>query len=112
MIDFSDSQWQEFRENPYQNALIYLTAKWCSPCRAFAPILSQVEKELETLTILKVDVDENRWLAKHLGVMSVPTLILFVNGVPSARIVGVQNKNALVVRLRENMDIRQNMVSA
>ena len=55
-------------------------ASWCSPCRALAPILEDIDAELNDITIVKVDVDEVSILASRYGVMSIPTLLFFKDG--------------------------------
>jgi len=61
--------------------LVEFGAPWCGPCRTLEPLVVQVGEELgERLAVLKVDVDASQDLAADLGVMSVPTLMLFKDG--------------------------------
>ena len=77
--------------------LVDFFATWCGPCRMMAPILEEVSSELsEKLAIYKVDVDEDERLARSFGIMSIPTLILFVNGEIKEKHVGLMMKNELV----------------
>lgn len=56
-------------------------ATWCGPCKMMAPILEEVEADLEgKVKFFKVDVDENESLARKFGVLSIPTVIIFENG--------------------------------
>jgi len=72
-------------------ALIDFWAGWCMPCRMVAPIIEQLaEKYQGTVTVAKVDVDQENALAARYGVMSIPTVILFNDGVEAKRFVGVQ----------------------
>lgn len=71
-------------------------ATWCGPCRMVAPIIDQLAEEYEgKLTIGKLDVDEQADAAMKYGVSSIPTMILFKDGVEMERIVGARNKAAL-----------------
>lgn len=71
-------------------------ATWCGPCRMMAPILEQVQNELgEKVHIYKVDVDESENLARKYGIMSIPSLFLFVDGVEKEHKVGMMAKDAL-----------------
>ena len=54
--------------------LVDFYADWCGPCKALAPIL----EELEDISVLKINTEEHTDLAVSFGVMSIPTLILFV----------------------------------
>lgn len=56
-------------------------APWCGPCKVLEPLVYQLGQELEgRLTAVKVDIDATPELAAQLGVMSVPTLMLFKDG--------------------------------
>ncbi len=56
-------------------------ATWCGPCRMMAPILEDMEEELDgKVKFFKVDVDENEELARSFGVMMIPTIVIFENG--------------------------------
>jgi thioredoxin 1 len=69
--------------------LVEFGASWCPPCRAMAPGLAEVARERRgRLSVVTVDCDDNRGAADRLGVMSMPTLVLFAGGAPIRRIVG------------------------
>ena len=58
-------------------------ASWCGPCRMLAPVLDGIAGELAgRATFVKVDVDENGEAAQRYGVMSIPNVIVFKDGVP------------------------------
>lgn len=68
-------------------------ATWCGPCRMVAPVIEQVAEEYEGRAIVgKVDVDECGDLAMRYGVMSIPTVMVFVNGQPVAKQIGAAPK--------------------
>lgn len=80
-----------------KTVLVDFFASWCGPCKMLAPILEEVNNENDTDAIIcKADVDENFDLAKSYGVMSVPTIILFKDGVEAKRAIGLKNKEFLL----------------
>ncbi len=75
--------------------LVDFWAGWCMPCKILAPVVSELADEYAAkATVGKLDVDQNRITAEQLGIRSIPTLILFNNGKPVERFVGVKPKTA------------------
>ena len=76
--------------------LVDFSAAWCGPCRMLAPMLEILAKEMQgTATIIQVDVDESQSIAMQYDISSVPTLILFKDGVLKQRIVGLKDLASL-----------------
>ena len=80
-----------------KTVLIDFWAGWCGPCRMLAPIIDEVAEEYaDSVTVGKINVDEQPQLAAAFGVESIPTLIAFKNGVPLGALVGLQTKESVI----------------
>lgn len=87
-----------FQSEVSQDGLVLVDfwAPWCGPCRMIAPVLDELaEKPATNVKIMKTNVDENPETAGKFGVMSIPTLILFKNGNPVDKVVGLQSLASL-----------------
>lgn len=80
-----------------KTVLIDFWAGWCGPCRMLAPIIDEIAEEYaDSVTVGKINVDEQPQLAAAFGVESIPTLIAFKNGVPLGALVGLQTKKSVI----------------
>jgi len=90
---------QSFEEEVLQSekpVIVDFWAEWCGPCHAVAPVLDRIVDERNgDLKLVKVNIDEQPALSQRYGVQSIPTMILFKNGEPSAAAIGAQPKPAL-----------------
>jgi thioredoxin 1 len=71
-------------------------AEWCGPCRAVSPILEQIaEERADEIRVVKVNIDEEPELQQRYGILSIPTILLFKGGEPTAAAIGAQPKRML-----------------
>jgi thioredoxin 1 len=72
-------------------------APWCGPCRMMEPLLEEVAAEYAGKVVVgKLNVDDNPETAMRYDVMSIPTLIVFVNGEVAKKLVGAMPKKKLL----------------
>jgi thioredoxin 1 len=81
--------------------LVDFWAPWCNPCKVVAPILNDIAESEEDITIGKVNVDQQQFLARKFNVRNIPTLIMFQNGVEVKRFVGVKTRKFLLKQVDE-----------
>ena len=94
-------------EAALKNSAIVLVdywATWCGPCRMMAPVIDEIAAEYDgRITVGKIDVDQEPDIAQRYGIMSIPTLILYKDGMPSATSVGVRPKAYLEELIQQNL---------
>jgi thioredoxin 1 len=72
-----------------QVVLVDFWAEWCGPCRMIAPVVEEIASELgDRMKVVKLDIDANPEVPGRLGIMSIPTLIIFKDGQAAERTVG------------------------
>ena len=82
--------------------VVDFTAAWCPPCHAIVPSLEAISEELAgRVKIVKLDVDADPAISMRYGVRSMPTLIVFKNGEPTAMQVGAAPKSRLSDWIRQ-----------
>jgi thioredoxin 1 len=82
--------------------LVDFTATWCGPCKMMAPVLEQVKRMLgDRITIIKIDIDKSPQTANAYQVQSVPTLILFRDGIIKWRQSGVMDAQKMTATLNQ-----------
>lgn len=77
-------------------------APWCGPCRAMSPVLDKIAQEnAGTLSVVKLNVDNNPETVQKYGVTSLPTIFVFRDGVVVKRVMGARPKSILDAELAE-----------
>lgn len=94
-LEVNQSQFQAEVLEAKQTVLVDFWAPWCGPCRMQAPILEDFAKDHGDVKIVKVNVDDNQELAAHFNIMSIPSLLVFKNGVKVKEAVGLHTKAEL-----------------
>ena len=78
-------------------------AEWCGPCRLVAPELEKIKAEYgDKVKVVKLNIDEAPNVASKYGVMSIPTIALFVDGDIKSQVIGARPKADIVMGLGLN----------
>ncbi|RKN80465.1 thioredoxin family protein [Paenibacillus ginsengarvi] len=99
-ISITDHNWTQL-VNEREAVLVEFGSPHCGPCRAAEPALELLDRELgDRLAIAKMNVDDNPALAGQLGIMGMPTFVLFRRGEPVNKAVGFRSQHELLGTVR------------
>ena len=77
-------------------------AAWCGPCHMIGPVIEELAKEMKGKIVFgKLNVDENPQTSMKYNIMSIPTLLVFKNGVLVNRLIGAMPKEMLLQKLKQ-----------
>ncbi len=102
ITDLTDSTFDEEVNGAVELVVVDFWAEWCGPCKLISPVLEELASEHpDTLRVTKLNVDDNPDIARRFEIMSIPTLMLFKDGVAKKRLIGAKGKQQLLQELRE-----------
>jgi thioredoxin 1 len=107
MVDLTHVTDETFRAEVLDSdlpVLVDLWADWCRPCHMIEPHVKAIaEERTGSLKVVKMNIDEHPATARSFGVMSIPTLLLFVDGQEKARLIGARPKEAILEEIEPHL---------
>ena len=102
VVELTDANFEKEIEQAKGICLVDFWAEWCAPCRMVAPTVAAIGDEYAgKAKVGKLDTDAQRDTAARFGITAIPTLIIFKDGEPVKRFVGVTSKDDLKAGLDE-----------
>ena len=87
--------------NDQGKVLVDFYADWCGPCKMMSPVIDGIAEKLNgSVKVGKINVDENQELAIKYQVMSIPTIMIFTNGIPVKTFIGVTDEQEILDALK------------
>ena len=100
VVTISDQNFQAEVIQSFIPVLVDFSAEWCGPCKMLAPIIEELAGEyVDRVKIGSLDIDDNRQSPGQFGIQGVPTLIIFQNGEPVKKFVGLTPKDKITEAL-------------
>ena len=91
--------------------ILYFTADWCNPCKKTRPIVEELNREQTEAGFQFIDADSEIELVKQFGILSIPTFILFKDGVEKKRVTGAQTREQLEELIKYEETIEEDIQS-
>ena len=102
VVEVTDATFESEVIKADRTVLVDFWAPWCGPCKALGPVLSEIAGERDSeVKVVKINIDDNQEYAFKLGVMSIPTLVVFKDGQPVDKIVGAHPKATIDARINK-----------
>jgi thioredoxin 1 len=102
-FEFTDTNFQETALESGVSVVDFW-AEWCGPCRMIGPIIEELASDFDgKVTVGKLNVDHNPEVSMKYGIRSIPTILIFKDGQPVEKIVGVTTKQNLSAKIEAQL---------
>jgi thioredoxin 1 len=102
VLTFTDDTWEQDVLQSDVPVLVDFWAEWCQPCKMLGPTIDELAADYaDTAKVGKMNIDDHREVASQLGVMSIPTVMVFKGGQMVKNLVGINPKQTYAAAIDE-----------
>ena len=94
VIEINDTNINEMIKSG-EKVVIDCFANWCGPCKMLSPIIDELAEEMTDCKFYKLNIDDNEDTVNKYEIMSIPTILVFENGILKNTSIGLKNKQEL-----------------
>ncbi len=99
-LEFTDANFDQEVLKSSTPVLVDFWAEWCMPCRALGPVIDKLADEFAgKVKVGKLDTEGNQSTAAKFGIQSIPTVLIFKNGEPVHKFIGLRPERDFVAAL-------------
>nr|YP_009396784.1 thioredoxin [Ophidocladus simpliciusculus]ARW65970.1 thioredoxin [Ophidocladus simpliciusculus] len=104
ILQVADSSFHSEVIKSNSTVLVDFWAPWCGPCRMIAPVIDEIANEYQDIIkVVKVNTDLNPIIASEYGIRSIPTLMIFKEGIKVDTVIGAVPRSTLVNTLSKHI---------
>ena len=104
VTEINDEQFETEILKSEQPVLVDFWADWCVPCHMVSPVVEEIGNDkADVMKVAKMNVEESPATSRKYAVMSIPTLILFVNGEERTRLIGAKPKDVILREIERHL---------
>ena len=99
-MEITGQEFDELINNSHELVVVDFFAEWCMPCVILSPVIEELADSMKQVKFTKINIDDNKELAKKYNILSIPCLIVFKGGKEVGRIMGAQTKENIEGKIR------------
>jgi len=104
VIEINDTRFETEVVSADTPVVVDFWATWCGPCRKLGPVIDEIAQNYEgKVKFAKVNVEESLETAKKYSISGIPCLLVFKNGEPVERMVGLMPKNTIISNIEKHI---------